>query len=298
MRAWLRATIACALPLAAAAFAASCGHHADEHPPAEQTGEQDTGPSPYHPTDASAGDATDGGDTHDARDAADALDGADANDGGSDGADASDSGDASDGGDGPLDVAETAVDATDAAMDTGPFIVTDECGPPLSTSTSTACGATVQFWADEGHDHVPIGTTVLYCTRPPSSGPHYGIWAAFRSYDRPVHSSYLVHDLEHGAVVVRYQCATSCPAIASALQAVIDARPVDPMCEALEAGVKRRVILVPDPSLDVAVAASAWAWTYRATCVDATSLGAFIDAHYAMATENFCNDGDPDAGGP
>ena len=39
------------------------------------------------------------------------------------------------------------------------------------------------------------------------------------------------------------------------------------------------------------VAAAAWQWTYKASCVDAASLGAFIDAHYAMAAENFCGDG-------
>jgi hypothetical protein len=163
------------------------------------------------------------------------------------------------------------------------------CAGPLTTADAgSACGAIVQSWGDEGHTHVPEGTAVAYCTRPPSSGFHYPVWADYRTYDKPVAAPYLVHALEHGAVVITYRCATSCPAIASQLQSVIDARPQDPMCGGT---IKSRIILAPDPSLDVAVGAAAWQWTYRASCVDASSLSSFIDAHYALAAENTCAPG-------
>jgi hypothetical protein len=55
--------------------------------------------------------------------------------------------------------------------------------------------------------HVPIGSQVEYDSNPPSSGPHYPIWAAFRVYTSPVPRPYYVHDLEHGAVVLVYNCA-------------------------------------------------------------------------------------------
>jgi len=193
------------------------------------------------------------------------------------------------------DEADTAPDADDAAevddtFDATPVI--DECGPPLSTSAADAgsCTATVQSWADEGHTHYAPGTIIDYCTKPPNSGPHYYVWASYRSYDRPIPYGYLVHDLEHGAVDVYYQCSGSCPTLAAELQAIIDARPVDPLCDP-DAGVSRRVILSPDPTLPTLVAAAAWGWTYTADCVDSATLGAFIDAHYAMAAEDFCTDG-------
>ena len=181
--------------------------------------------------------------------------------------------------------------ATDAGADADAVTLVDECGPALTTATASGvCPATVQSWPSEGGGHVDPSTTIVYCTTPPNSGPHYPIWAAFRSYDRPIAAGYLGHDLEHGAVVVHYRCATSCPDIAAQLQAIIDKRPVDPACNA-EAGVLRRVILVPDPALDVLVGVGAWGWTYRADCVDEPSLGAFIDLHYAGGPENFCADG-------
>ena len=192
-------------------------------------------------------------------------------------------------------VSDSVSDAPDG--ETAPRVkLTYPCEPPLTTSTASACGVTVQSWKIEDADdagsvfHVGFDTDVAYCTQPPNSGPHYPVWAAFRSYTTPVPHENLVHDLEHGAVVVLFRCtaADGCPSVAASLQAVIDARPVDPLCDPT---VKRRIVLAPDPTLDVAIGAGAWGWTYRATCVDATTLGAFIDAHYGHGPEDFCSDG-------
>jgi hypothetical protein len=97
-----------------------------------------------------------------------------------------------------------------------------------------------------------------------------------------------VHDLEHGAVVIAYNCPSGCAAELAPLQAWLDARPADPMCAA---PVNARIVVTPDPLLDVPFAAAAWGWTWKSPCLDLASLGAFIDAHYAQAPENLCNDG-------
>jgi hypothetical protein len=208
----------------------------------------------------------------------------------------SDSSGVSDGelGDAPFDFGDAAdmgdvVDLGEAAVVTIPCA---DAAITTSTDSGASCAVTVQSWPDDGHTHVPVGTTVDYCTVPPESGAHWPYWAAFRSYTTPVPHEMLVHDMEHGAVVVFYQCSGSCPAVASQLQAVIDAQPVDPLCSATsDAGPLRRLILVPDPTLDVPVAAAAWQWTYRAACVDVASLSAFITAHYGLGTETLCVDG-------
>jgi len=180
-------------------------------------------------------------------------------------------------------VAET---TTDAVIEADAAKV---CLPALTTSSKGACDATVQSWPDEGANHFEPGTALTYCTKPPSSGDHYSQWAAYRVYDKPVPYGYLVHSLEHGAVVILYKCASgSCPTVQSQIVAVVNARPVDPLCVD---PIKRRVIVAPDPALDIEVGASSWGWTYRATCVNAASLGKFIDDHYAKASEDFCGDG-------
>jgi len=201
--------------------------------------------------------------------------------------------DAGDGGDADTLDAEVAIPPVGGACN---------CPKLAETKVGGTCNAVVANWPDEGHTHVDPGTPVLYCTKPPSSGFHYWIWAAYKTYDKPVMPGFLVHALEHGAVVIWYKCADSCPDTAKKLQAIVDALPLDPTCFDPDAGppaVKRRVILLPDPTLDTEVAASAWQWTYRATCVDATTLTAFVNAHYNHATEDTCADGfDPSTVGP
>jgi Protein of unknown function (DUF3105) len=45
---------------------------------------------------------------------------------------------------------------------------------------------------------------VDYNSDPPSSGPHYAQWAPWSWYDDPVRQTILVHNLEHGGVVIQY----------------------------------------------------------------------------------------------
>jgi hypothetical protein len=142
--------------------------------------------------------------------------------------------------------------------------------------------------------HVAIGTDITWDSNPPSSGPHYPIWAAYQAYTSPVPRGYYVHDLEHGGIDLLYNCAAGsidCAQIQAQLQQVTDALPDDPLCTALGEGVRVRVVLTPDPLLDVPVAAAAWGWTYRAECFDLPSLLDFARAHYGQGPETLCNDG-------
>lgn len=164
----------------------------------------------------------------------------------------------------------------------------------LAKTTNVAggkCSATVKQWAYEGGEHQTPGTKIVYCSKPPNSGPHYFVWAAFKNYDQPVDPGYLVHSMEHGAVVLWYKCANAaaCPDIAKQLTDFAAARPDDPACAGEVP--KHRIIVVPDPTLETKFAASAHQWTYTADCFDQDSLGKFVDAHYAHGPENFCSDG-------
>jgi hypothetical protein len=141
-------------------------------------------------------------------------------------------------------------------------------------------------------NHVAIGTPLTFATMPPVGGDHYPVWADFRFYGQPLDLGYLVHSLEHGAVVLWYRCANrdACPALASQLEAFAGTLPDDPLC-ASSPTVRRRIIVVPEPALEAVVAASAWGHGASWTCVDTSKLLAFVNAHYDRATESTCAPG-------
>lgn len=136
--------------------------------------------------------------------------------------------------------------------------------------------------------HVTECSDITWNSNPPTSGSHYPIWPAYTTYDQPVPHGYLVHALEHGGVVIGYNCSDDCSADVARLQAFLDARPADPSCAP---PVHARIIVAPDPDLDVRFAAASWGFALTADCFDLGALGSFIDAHYAMAPEDTCADG-------
>ena len=122
--------------------------------------------------------------------------------------------------------------------------------------------------------HVTTCTAIEYATNPPSSGEHYPVWADFGVYDFPLPRGFWMHNLEHGAVVVTYNC-EGCDADIVAAKAWLAGLSPDATCAAGPA----RVLLVPDPELDVPWAASAWGFTLRAKCFDAVAFSDFVTAH-------------------
>jgi hypothetical protein len=85
--------------------------------------------------------------------------------------------------------------------------------------------------------------------------------------------------------------AGACAEIVAALQAASDAIPDDPLCTGLDAGVRVRTVITPDPLIDVPVAAAAWGWTYKAMCTDLPTLKSFALDHYGQGPETECADG-------
>jgi hypothetical protein len=177
----------------------------------------------------------------------------------------------------------------DPGVTTGSYPASAPVGP---------CYAVVQQHAIEGETHVPVCSVVDYHTNPPSSGDHYPIWAEYKSYTSPVPLGFLVHNLEHGAIVLTYNCAVGdggqgeCATEVAEASQMIAALPSDQECVSLGEGVSRRTVMSPDPDLDVRFAASAWGWTLRADCFDAAAFQAFALAHYKGGPEDLCEDGE------
>lgn len=60
--------------------------------------------------------------------------------------------------------------------------------------------------SDMGANHVTDISGVLYNSDPPTSGPHFSIWAKRGVYDRVLSDGHLIHSLEHGYVIISYNC--------------------------------------------------------------------------------------------
>lgn len=165
-------------------------------------------------------------------------------------------------------------------------VVTHPDLPPVDGSDT--CTIETADWTPDSAQHVPVCTPLQYATNPPAGGAHYPYWAEFGVYTSPVPHGYLVHDLEHGAVVLSWNCADGCSEVPAALASIAAAMPQDPLCDE---AVRTRMIVVPDPDLDVPIAAAAWGHLYRATCLDVPGLTAWVRAHYGQSPETLCAQG-------
>jgi hypothetical protein len=152
-----------------------------------------------------------------------------------------------------------------------------------------ACTAVAASQANGGHQHTAADCDpVTYATNPPASGTHYPTWAAYQTYTAPIPWGFLVHDLEHGAIVMVYNCPEGCADEAAQAQALIDGLGPDPSC----GGAHFKIVLAPAPDLDVRWAAAAWTWTLRSPCFDRDAFAAFIAEHYdGPDTEAACESG-------
>lgn len=159
--------------------------------------------------------------------------------------------------------------------------------------------------ADLGREHVPDGTTVEYNSNPPTSGPHYAAWTRAGVYEKPVSDGHLVHSLEHGYVIISYNCKkefsifkfqfSKVYAHEEALDTNIDATEsaelagsewqsaqckdlVEKLKTIYEKKGKRKLIVIPRPSLDSLIALTAWTRIDKMDSFDQKRIEAFIDA--------------------
>ena len=60
----------------------------------------------------------------------------------------------------------------------------------------------------QGAEHIEVGTAhEPYSSNPPTSGPHYAQWSEAGFYEQAPLDENLVHSLEHGYVIISYDCA-------------------------------------------------------------------------------------------
>jgi hypothetical protein len=128
---------------------------------------------------------------------------------------------------------------------------------------------------DLGQEHVAVGTPITYNSNPPTSGPHYPYWAGWGIYKNPPADEFLVHNLEHGGVIISYN----------------PNRIKDQELQRLRAQTRSlskinpRIILTPRQNLDKAIALTAWTYVQKLDRYDSRAVKAFYDAHIARGPE-------------
>lgn len=133
---------------------------------------------------------------------------------------------------------------------------------------------------DQGRGHIEQKEweKFNYKSNPPTSGPHDAVWTNTGIYDQPQADGHLVHSLEHGYVILSYNCdklsdQNSCDTVKKQLADI--------------AHVKLwKIVVTPRPNLDVPLALTAWDRIEKFKTVgnsgltdsQKTQVQAFIDA--------------------
>jgi hypothetical protein len=112
-----------------------------------------------------------------------------------------------------------------------------------------------------------------YSTNPPTSGPHNPSPLPWGIYTTPQDDESLVHNLEHGGVIVVYQ-PTLPPAVVSRLQALVGMYSED-------------VILAPRPANDAPIALASWGRLQKFAEYDEPTIQNFIDRNRGHGPECF-----------
>ena len=135
------------------------------------------------------------------------------------------------------------------------FLVVRERQSPAEPGIASNVTATDMRVPDEGRNHVPNGEPVQYNHYPPSSGAHWSAPAApvpWGVYSEPVPPEVWVHNLEHGGIVVLYNCPDGCPDTVAALKKLAAQVPNSQFAN-------QKIVVAPDAKITSKIIALAWA---------------------------------------
>lgn len=171
-----------------------------------------------------------------------------------------------------------AADATDSGGhgDAGGDTVTPP--PPVQVATSsveslpcTACGGTCTKERLQYPSRSHVGE-VVYEDSPAVGGDHLSCWLPWAVYTSPVAEGRWVHNLEHGGIVVLYNCPDGCEADLAEARAFVEAGP-DRM-------------MAPEPTLEGRFAVLAWEHRLVLPCWETSAAADFYAAHADQAPES------------
>ncbi len=135
-------------------------------------------------------------------------------------------------------------------------------------------------------DHIQFGQQAVdHNTNPPTSGQHYDNPSEAGFYDVAPADEFMVHSLEHGYIVVYFNCTDLSEADCDALKTEIE----DTMDRA---GTSRntgtpKLIAAPRPDMDSLVTFTSWGRLYRADIFNPEELLNYVELYRDKAPEPF-----------
>ncbi|HYZ19403.1 MAG TPA: DUF3105 domain-containing protein [Gaiellaceae bacterium] len=139
-----------------------------------------------------------------------------------------------------------------------------------------AAGCTFKTYPNQGRQHFSAAAATQpykYNSFPPTSGTHDPTPAIFNAYEEPINERKLVHNLEHGGVVIQYGKDVPASTVEQ-LRGFYQDSP-------------NGIVLAPLPRLNDKIALTAW--THLSTCTefDEGAFKTFRDAYRAKGPEPF-----------
>lgn len=129
--------------------------------------------------------------------------------------------------------------------------------------------------------HVAEGSQVAYGTRPPTSGAHYPAWyPTYGVVEQPVPPGTWLHNLEHGAVVLLYNCPEACPELVAQIRELYASLP-----PGRNARRGTRLLAVPYTDMDRKIAVVAWGYLLELDDFDADQIRRFYEARIDRGPE-------------
>jgi len=164
------------------------------------------------------------------------------------------------------------------------LLVPGGSGNQTSSNVNLNTGGPVEILDDQGRGHIAPGNAGgPYLTIPPASGSHWitnpsetvptGSPARWGAYGTPLPDEVQIHNLEHGGIVLNYNCSEGCAELVDQLQSVIP-------------GQGAQFILAPYPNMSTRIAITSWRHIDQMDEFDADRLNAFIDAYLDRAPES------------
>ncbi len=134
-----------------------------------------------------------------------------------------------------------------------------------AAAEEAGCGP-VREIDNQGRNHIPVSQTFDdYNSNPPTSGPHYAERLAnWGTYNEEVPQTTLVHNLEHGGVIIHYKDQTD---------AQIDR--IDSFVESYADG----VIANPNPTIEKPVVLASWTRMQQCDTFNAEAVAGYIREH-------------------
>lgn len=137
----------------------------------------------------------------------------------------------------------------------------------------------------QGADHIPTGEDPgEYSTNPPTSGPHYSAPLEAGFYDEadlpdlgPYPQGHLVHNLEHGYIVIWYNCDLLSESACEELK--------EQLRDYIEGSLVRKLIAFPWEGTDVPLVLTSWGFMLEMPEFSARQASNFINSNRLRAPE-------------